>query len=359
VRGQDRQSSELFFYVGIESRLRSDHPLRAIKVHVDEALDSLSTELQAIYADTLGRPSIPPEHLLRAMLLQAFYSVRSERQLMERLEFDLLFRWFVGLSADEPAWDASTFSKNRERLLAGQIAAKFFDAILNNRRVKHLLSTQHFSVDGTLIEAWAGMKSFQSSNSDQRGSGGNPPGDFRGEKRSNATHVSTTDGDARLYRKGKGKPAQLCYMGHILMENRNGLAVGTRLTQASGMAEREAALAMVDEAALNAGSTLGADKAYNAWPFKQALKDRHLVPHMALRSDTGWGGVKIIPPPGYEASQRVRKRIEQVFGWVKTVGGLAKTKFRGRRRIAQAFDLAVAAYNLIRLPKLLSVSAVP
>lgn len=277
---------------------------------------------------------------------------------MERLEFDLLFRWFVGLSADEPAWDASTFSKNRERLLAGQIAAQFLYAVINSRRVKRLLSTQHFSVDGTLIEAWAGMKSFQPSNRDRRGSDGNAPDDFRGEKRSNATHVSMTDCDARLYRKGKGKPAQLCYMGHILMENRNGLAVATRLTQASGTAEREAALAMVDGAGLNAGSTLGADKAYNAWPFKQALKDRHLVPHMASRSDTGWGGVKIIPPPGYEASQRVRKRIEQIFGWVKTIGRLAKTKFRGRGRIALAFDLAVSAVNLIRLPKLLSESAV-
>ena len=358
MRGRDRQSSELFSYVGIESRLRSDHPLRAIKTLVDEALGSLSVEFEAIYEDRLGRPSIPPEHLLRAMLLQAFYSVRSERQLMERLEFDLLFRWFVGLSADEPAWDASTFSKNRERLLAGRIAAKFFAAVIDNRRVKHLLSTQHFSVDGTLIEAWAGMKSFRPNNSERHGSDGNAAGDFRGEKRSNATHVSTIDCDARLYRKGKGKPAQLCYMGHILMENRNGLAVGTRLTQTSGTAEREAALAMVDEAALNAGSTLGADKSYNAWPFKQALKGRHLVPHMALRSDTGWGGVKIIPPPGFEASQRARKRVEQIFGWVKTISGLAKTKFRGRRRIAQSFDLAVAAYNLIRLPKLLSMGAV-
>lgn len=324
-----------------------------IKVLVDEALEDLSVDFHAIYADGWGRPSIPPEHLLRAMLLQAFYSVRSERQLMERLEFDLLFRWFVGLSADEPAWDASTFSKNRDRLLAGQIAAKFFAAVITNRRVKHLLSTQHFSVDGTLIEAWAGMKSFQPKNKSPRGPGGNAPGEFRGEKRSNATHVSTTDPEARLYRKGKGKPAQLCYMGHILMENRHGLAVATHLTQATGMAEREAALAMADDAALDAGATLGTDKAYNAWRFKQALKDRSLVPHVALRSETGWGGVKIIPPPGYETSQRCRKRIEEIFGWVKTVAGLAKTKFRGLRRVAQGFDLAVAAYNLIRLPKLL------
>lgn len=322
---------------------------------VDEALAVLSPAFSAIYDERTGRPSIPPERLLRAMLLQAFYSVRSERQLMERLEFDLLFRWFVGLTADEPAWDASSFSKNRERLLNGQIAAKFFAAVLDNPRVKRLLSTEHFSVDGTLIDAWAGMRSFQPKDG---GDGGRRAGDFRGDRRLNSTHVSTTDADARLYRKGKGKPAQLCYMGHVLMENRNGLAVAAHLTLASGTAEREAALTMVDHAQLAPGATLGADKAYHAWRFRQALRERGYVPHTALRSNTGWGGIPIVPPPGYHVSQRVRKRIEEIFGWVKSVAGQAKTKFRGRLRVAQGFQLAVTAYNLIRIPKLLTPPSV-
>lgn len=354
MRGRDRRSGELFSYVGIETRLRSDHPLRAIRALVDEALEVLNPAFAAIYVEGTGRPSIPPERLLRAMLLQAFYSVRSERQLMERLEFDLLFRWFVGLGADELAWDASTFSKNRDRLLSGRIAARFFAAVLSNSRVKQLLSTQHFSVDGTLIDAWAGMRSFRPRAADQDGSKRRRNDNFRGDRRLNSTHVSVTDPDARLYRKGKGKPAQLCYMGHVLMENRNGLAVGAHLTLATGTAEREAALAMVDQAQLAPGATLGADKAYHAWRFRHALSERGYVAHTALRSETGWGGAKIVPPPGYAISQRLRKRIEEVFGWVKAIGGQAKTKFRGRSRVAQGFQLVVAAYNLVRIPKLLS-----
>lgn len=362
MRGEDRQSGELFSYVNVEDRIRADHPLRTIKVLVNEALEGLNAEFSALYARRMGRPSIPPERLLRAMLLQALYSIRSERQLMERLEFDLLFRWFVGLSADEPSWDASSFSKNRERLLAGEIAAKFLNAVLSSAQVRRLLSTQHFSVDGTLIEAWAGTKSFRpkDGSDDDRNAGGgrNAERDFHGQKWSNRTHASTTDAQARLYRKGRGKPAQLCYMGHVLMENRNGLAVAAHLTQATGTAEREAALAMVTAAKLKTGATLGADKAYNAWTFKRALQDRGVIPHIALRSENGWGGARIIPPDGYDISQRSRKRIEEIFAWVKTVAGLAKTKFRGRRRVAQGFELAVAAYNLVRLPKLLA-QAVP
>lgn len=361
MRGEDRKSGELFSYVSVEERIRADHPLRTIRGLVNEALEALSGEFTTLYADRMGRPSIPPERLLRAMLLQALYSIRSERQLMERLEFDLLFRWFVGLSADEPAWDASTFSKNRERLLEGEIAAKFLAAVLAAPRVKRLLSTQHFSVDGTLIEAWAGTKSFRPKDSDDEsagpGGGRNAEREFHGERWSNKTHSSTTDPEARLYRKGRGKPAQLCYLGHVLMENRNGLAVAAHLTQATGTAEREAALAMITAARLKTGSTLAADKGYTAWTFQRALQDRGLVPHIALRSQTGWGGARIVPPDGYDASQRIRKRIEEIFGWVKTVAGLAKTKFRGRRRVAQGFDLAVAAYNLVRLPKLLARAA--
>lgn len=257
MRGEDRRSGELFSYVDIEARIRPDHPLRTIRSLVNETLEALSGDFAELYTDRLGRPSIPPERLLRAMLLQAFYTVRSERQLMERLEFDLLFRWFVGLSADEPAWDASSFSKNRERLLGGDIAGKFLGAVISHPWVKRLLSTQHFSVDGTLIEAWAGMKSFQPKDQDPNGPGASGSDDFHGQKRSNATHSSTTDPYARLYRKGRGKPAQLCYMGHVLMENRNGLAVAAQVTPANGFAEREVALTMVNAAGCSRRQHLG------------------------------------------------------------------------------------------------------
>ncbi len=252
--------------------------------------------------------------------------------------------------------------KNRERLLESEIVAKFLAEVLAAPRVKRLLSTQHFSVDGTLIEAWASLKSFRpqdgSGDDGNAGGGRDAERDFHGEKWSNTTHASTTDAQARLYCKGRGKPTQLCYMGHVLMENRNGLAVAAHLTRATRTAEREAALTMVAAAGLKNGATLGANKAYNAWRFKRALQDRGVIPHIALRSETGWGGAKIIPPDGYGISQRSRKRIEEIFGWVKTIAGLAKTKFRGRRRVAQGFGLAVAAYNLVRLPKLLD-KAVP
>lgn len=363
MRGRDQRCGELFSYVNIEERIDDGHPLRTIRALVNGALDALNGDFAALYARRIGRPSIPPERLLRAMLIQALYSIRSERQLMERLEFDLLFRWFVGLSADEPAWDPSSFSKNRERLLEGTITAKFLSAVLSNPKVKPLLSRQHFTVDGTLIEAWAGTKSFRPKDDrhegpSEGGSGRNADRDFHGEKWSNRTHASTTDPDARLYRKGRGKPAQLCYMGSVLMENRHGLAIAAHLTHATGTAEREAALAMVSAAKLDTGATLGADKGYNAWRFKRDLEAHGVVPHVALKSETGWGGLKIVPPEGYETSQRIRKRVEEIFGWVKTTGGYAKTKFRGRRRVAQGFELAVAAYNLVRLPRLLA-GAVP
>ena len=261
MRGSDRRSGELFSYVDVETRVRSDHPLRRIRSIVNETLEALTWEFDALYAAGAGRPSIPPEMLLRAMLLQAFYSIRSERQLMERLEFDLLFRWFVGLSGDEPAWDHSTFSKNRDRLLDGEVAAKFLAAVLTRPKVKRLLSNQHFSADGTLIEAWASLKSFKPKSGEAGGAGGPPEDgaggagggsggrnaevDFKGERRSNATHRSTTDPEALLYRKGPGMEAKLCYIGHGLMENRSGLIVDARLTRVSGYAERLAALDMI------------------------------------------------------------------------------------------------------------------
>jgi transposase len=359
VRGSDDRTGELFSYVDLEARVRTDHPLRVIRAIVNEALASLEREFSALYSP-IGRPSIPPEKLLRAMLLQAFYSIRSERQLMERLEFDLLFRWFVGLGVDDPAWDHSVFSKNRDRLLEGDIAVKFLAAVLAQPRVKKLLSTDHFSVDGTLVEAWASMKSFKS----RDGSDGPPPGggrnseaNFHGRKRSNQTHASTTDPDAKLYRKGPGKEAKLCFMGHGLMENRFGLLVDTCLTPADGHAERIAALAMIEPRADRAQPiTLGADKAYDAEDFVNELRSMRVTPHVAQNTTNRRSAIdgRTTRHGGYTVSQRIRKRIEEAFGWIKTVAGQQKTKFRGVDRVGWAFSFAAAAYNLVRLPRLLA-----
>jgi transposase len=363
MRGGDERSGWLFSYVNLEARVAKDHPLRAIRGVVNEALAALSGEFSAIYSP-LGRPSIPPEKLLRAMLLQAFYSIRSERQLMERLEFDLLFRWFVGVGVDDPAWDHSTFSKNRERLLEGDIAAKLLTAVLAQPRVKRLLSTDHFSVDGTLIEAWASLKSFKprdgSDEPPPRDGGRNREADFHGRKRSNETHGSTTDPEARLYRKGRGKEAKLCFIGHALMENRNGLLVDACLTQADGHAERIAALAMIEPRADRPRPiTLGADKAYDAEDFVNELRSMNATAHVAQNTNGRSSAIdgRTTRHAGYAISQRIRKRIEEAFGWIKTVAGQARTKFRGRERVGWAFAFAAAAYNLARLPKLLETSA--
>jgi transposase len=359
VRGSDDRTGKLFSYVDLEARVRTDHPLRVIKSIVNEALSSLEREFASLYSP-IGRPSIPPEKLLRAMLLQAFYSIRSERQLMERLEFDLLFRWFVGLGVDDPAWDHSVFSKNRDRLLEGDIAAKFLGAVLAQPRVKKLLSTDHFSVDGTLIEAWASMKSFKSRDSSEEpppGGGRNSEANFHGRKRSNETHASTTDPDAKLYRKGPGKEAKLCFMGHGLMENRFGLLVGTCLTPANGHAERVAALAMIEPHADRAQViTLGADKAYDAEDFVNELRSMRVTPHVAQNTSGRRSAIdgRTTRHGGYALSQRIRKRIEEAFGWIKTVAGQQKTKFRGIDRVGWVFNFAAAAYDLVRLPKLLA-----
>jgi len=368
MRGSDGRSGSLFSYVDLETRVRGDHPLRVIREIANAALTSLSADFAALYPARLGRPSIAPERLLRAILLQAFYGLRSERQLMERLEYDLLFRWFVGLGVDEAVWDHSSFSKNRDRLLGGEIAAKFLRAVLAQPKVARLVSSDHFSVDGTLIEAWASIKSFRrkdGSDDDPQGPGRNAERNFHKEKRSNATHASTTDPDARLYRKGDGQPARLCYMGHALMENRHGLAVDGGITQASGTAEREAALAMLDRMPRRGRITLGADKAYDVRAFIGDLRARSVTPHVAVDghlTKTGRRRVTAVDPrtaghPGYGASQRCRKRIEEVFGWVKLPAGLAKIKLRGLARVDTAFTLALAAYNLIRLPRLLAAPA--
>jgi len=285
MRGEDRESGALFSYVSCEARVPSDHPLRAIRAIVDEALEVLSPQFEGLYS-RIGRPSIPPEKLMRALLLQAIYSIRSERQLMEQLDYNLLFRWFVGLSLDAPVWDASVYSKNRDRLIEGEIAGRFLQAVLRGGRVKALLSDEHFSVDGTLIDAWASMKSFRAKDGRDDGpppgGGRNAERDFRGQKRSNETHASTTDPDARLYRKSAGQPSRLCFMGHLLMENRNGLIVDAALTHATGTAEREAALAMLDRRKRRRRITLGADKAYDVADFVDDLRRRKVTPHIAI-----------------------------------------------------------------------------
>jgi len=359
MRGGDERSGELFSYVDLEARVRANHPLRAIRAIVNQALAALEREFAALYAP-IGRPSIPPEKLLRAMLLQAFYSIRSERQLMERLEYDLLFRWFVGIGVDDSAWDHSTFSKNRDRLLEGDIAAKLLAAVLAQPRVKRLLSTDHFSVDGTLIEAWASMKSFKpkdGSNDDPPAGGRNAEADFHGKKRSNETHASTTDPDARLYRKGPGKEARLCFIGHGLMENRSGLLVDACLTKSDGHGERVAALHMIEPHANRPQAvTLGADKAYDAEDFVNELRSMKVTPHVAQNVGHRRSAIdgRTTRHGGYLVSQRLRKRIEEAFGWIKTIAGQEKTRFRGVGRVGFAFTFAAAAYNLVRLPKLIA-----
>lgn len=363
MRGADDRSSQLFSYVDLEARVPKGHPLRAMRDLVNPALVRLDDRFAALYKDG-GRPSIAPERLLRAILLQLFYSIRSERQLMERLNFDLLFRWFVGLGVDDPVWDASTFSKNRTRVLTEEIAQGFLSALLSDRRVKRLLSAEHFSVDGTMLKAFASFKSFRpkDGSGDPPGEGRNGERNFRDEKRSNETHASTTDPDARLYRKASGQESQLAYLGHALMENRNGLAVAAQVTHATGTAEREAALEMTE--ALPQGATLGADKGYDAEAFVEELKTRKIVPHVAINgtvSKTGKVRKTAVPDDvaasdGYTVSLRCRKRIEEIFGWSKTTGGLYQLKVRGIEKVATVFTLALAAYNIVRLPKLIAAA---
>jgi transposase len=360
MRGGDARTEALFSYVSCEARVPTDHPLRAIREIVNEALVALSPQFEELYAKS-GRPSIPPEKLLRALLLQAFYSVRSERQLMEQLGYNLLFRWFVGLSLDAVVWDVTVFTKNRERLIAGDIAAQFMAAVLNQERVKALLSDEHFSVDGTLIEAWASMKSFRPKD----GSGEPPaPGrngerNFHGEKRSNETHASTTDPDARLYRKGPGQPAKLAYLGHVLMENRHALVVDTRLTLATGTAEREAALDMVAARPGHHRITLAADKAYDVAGFVAELRQYKVTPHVAQNTTNRRSAIdaRTTRHPGYSVSGRLRKRIEEVFGWSKAAAGFRKTRHCGLARVNWMFTLTITAYNLVRLPKLMAAVA--
>jgi transposase len=358
MRGRDRRRDGLFSYVRPESRIPSNHPLRLIRRVADEALTALDAQFAVLYSEN-GRPSIPPEQLLRALLLQAFYSIRSERQLMEQLNYNLLFRWFVGLSVDDPVWVPTVFSKNRDRLLEGDLAAAFMDAVLNLPRVKTLLSDEHFSVDGTLIQAWAGMKSFRRKDGSDEppGPGRNSDRNFHKEKRSNETHASTTDPDARLARKSDGEGAKLAFAGHLLMENRNGLVVDACLTHATGTAEPAAALAML-EALPDAGhKTVGADKAYDTAAFIANCRAAGVTPHVAQNINVRRGSNidgRTTRHAGYRVSQVIRKRIEEANGWIKEVGGMAQTKLRGVKRVEWMFVFRAAAYNLIRLPRLLA-----
>lgn len=370
MRGGDSENGQLFSYVSIEDRIHAKHPLRLIREVVNEALASMNAEFDALYAHD-GRPSIPPERLIRALLLQAFYSIRSERQLMEQMAFNTLYKWFVGLNPDDRVWDASTFSKNRDRLLEADIASVLLAKVVAHPRVKRLLSKDHFTVDGTMIDAFASMKSFRRKDGDDDdpdGPGGNAMRNFRDDKRSNATHESRTDPDARLFRKGNGRESRLCYLGHVLMENRNGLVVQADLTRASGTAERDAAMTMIeqqrpfDPCKANRRITLAGDKLYDAWEFVMGLKARKITPHIAVqghKSKTGKPRKTAIDArttrhPGYGISQVVRKRVEEIFGWAKYGAGKRQTKFRGLERVHADFTLTAVAYNLIRLPKLLA-----
>jgi transposase len=361
MRGTDTQQSAMFSYLSPEQRVPANHPLRRIRVMVDAALKALSPTFSRMYS-AHGRPSIAPEKLLRALLLQILYTVRSERMLMEQLEYNLLFRWFVGLNMDEAVWVPTVFSKNRDRLWESEIAGKFFDQVLKQAAADDLLSDEHFSVDGTLIEAWASHKSFQAKDHPAPPSDdpGNATVNFRGEKRSNDTHESTTDPDARLARKSGGHESKLAYCGNVLIENRNGLVVDTELVQCGGTAERDAAMIMAERVEGDHRITLAADKAYDTKDFVKEMRGMKVTPHVA-RNEKRPGGSAIdartTRHAGYAVSQRKRKRIEEVFGWMKTIGALRKTRHRGLERVQWLFTFTAAAYNLVRMRNLLSASA--
>jgi transposase len=355
MRGPDEQTNHMFSYLSPEQRVREDHPLRAIRRMTDDVLDSLSPRFTKMYSD-IGRPSIPPEQLLRALLLQSLYTVRSERLLMEEIDYSVLYRWFVGLGMDDPIWSPTTFSKNRDRLLASDIASAFFDAVVAQARAAGLLSDEHFTVDGTLLEAWASLKSFRRKDegpTPPSDDPGNPTVNFHGESRRNDTHQSTTDPDAMLARKGQGREAKLSYMGHVLLDNRHGLVANVCATAATGTAERDAARLLL-EASAPPGSTVGGDKNFDVRTFVAAVRDLALTPHVAQKAvGTAIDG-RTTRHSGYAISQQKRKLIEQVFGWMKTVGGLRKLRHRGGALVDWIITFTAAAYNLIRLRTLLA-----
>ena len=353
MRGDEDAQAEVWSYIPLEQRVPADHPLRPMRIMVDAVLTELSPQFNRLYS-RVGRPSIPPEHLLRALLLQILYSVRSERLLMEQLDYNLLFRWFVGLKADDRIWDTTVFTKNRQRLLDGDIARAFFERVVAHARERGLLSDEHFTVDGTLIEAWASLKSFKTKGAPPAppDDPGNPTVNFHGERRSNATHASTTDPDAQLFRKGDVHEAKLYYQGHVLMENRHGLAIDGTLTPASGFAERDQALLMA--AQLPTGATLGADKSYDTRDFVNGLRGLAVTPHVAQNTTKRSSAIdgRTTHHVGYVVSQRERKRIEEIFGWLKQIGLLRKTRHRGVARVGWMFIFGLAVYNLVRMRNL-------
>lgn len=361
MRGPDIQQSTMFSYVSSEERVPVSHPLRPVRTMVDVVLVALSSRFDQMYS-VMGRPSIAPEKLLRALLLQIFFSIRSERLLMEQLDYNLLFRWFVGLNVDEKVWDPTVYTKNRDRLLEGEVAGEFFQQVVAQAREAGLVSDEHFSVDGTLIEAWASQKSFRRKDqgaSEPPDDPGNPTVDFHGESRSNQTHESITDRDARLARKSGGHEAKLAYCGNVLIENRNGLVVDTELLQCNGTAERDAALLMVERIPGDERVTVAADKGYDTRDCVQELRHMKATPHVA-QNDKRPGGSAIdgrtTRHAGYKISQMKRKRVEEVFGWLKTVAMLRKTRHRGLFRVGWVFTFAAAAYNLVRMRNLLPMA---
>ena len=359
MRGADEQPGSMFSYVSLEDRVPMDHPLRVIRRITDRALERLSPRFDALYVK-FGRPSIPPERLLRALLLQALYTIRSERQLMEQLDYNLLFRWFVGLGLDDAVWAPTTFTKNRDRLLDGAIAAAFFDAVLLHADTERLLSDEHFTVDGTLLEAWASQKSFRPRDEEPpTGGGGNPPVDFHGQRRRNETHRSTTDPDARLYRKGDGREARLGYLGHVLMEHRSGLIVRTQVTPADGYGERDAALVMVQRLPGRQRITVAADRGYDTRDLVAGLRTMGATPHLAQHTTRRRSAIdaRTTRHPGYAISQQKRKLVEQGFGWMKTIGGLRKLRHRGGPLVDWVFTFTAAAYNIVRMRRLLETPA--
>ena len=358
MRGIDHQQADMYSYLSPEARVRADHPLRAIRTMADLALANMSERFDGMYAK-IGRPSIPPEKLLRAQLIQMLYSVRSERLLMEEIDYSVLFRWFVGMNLDEPVWDVTVFTKNRNRLLEGDVAREFLCQVIAQAQAKGLTSDEHFTVDGTLIEAWASLKSFQ--RKDQKNTPpedpGNPTVNFHGEKRSNETHGSTTDPDALLARKGSGKEAKLSYNGNLLTENRNGFIITTEVFQANGTAERDAGLVMLEQLPGGHRVTVGADKAYDTRDFVSECRNLKVTPHVAQNTKRSGGSAidgRTVRHEGYEVSQKKRKRIEECFGWLKTIALMRKVRHRGIEKVGWVFTFAAAAYNLVRMRKLLA-----
>jgi transposase len=355
MRGDDNQQEGMFSYVSPEKRVPADHPLRPIRKMVDEILKEMSPQFAKLYSE-VGRPSIAPERLFRSLLLQIFYSVRSERMLIEQLQYNLLFRWFVGMEMDEAVWNHAVYSKNRERLLNEEVAETFFQRVLE--RARPFMSDEHFTVDGTLIEAWASHKSFRAKDGSGKPAGSGGDVDFKGEKRKNQTHESTTDPDARLWTKSRGSQAKLSYMGHVLMENRNGLLLQTFLTEANGRAERDAALLMAEAVPRGKRVTLGGDKNYDTREFVRELRGMNITPHVAQNTSNRRSAIdeRTTRHAGYEVSQRKRKRVEQSFGWMKMVGMLKKVKLRGIEKVGWLFTFTGAAYNLCRLRNLMATT---